>query len=160
VAFISHAISHDNHFGIGFAQQVSANVCSSPGFFSSLFAFFHLGAALKKIMIVDDSPVDTKHLHRILQDAGYAVVIAISGAEAIEKAKSDKPDTIMMDINMPGLDGFATARKLGQDPETKAIPVIFVTSKDQKVDRAFAQMVGAKGYVTKPYLPEQILSQL
>ena len=115
---------------------------------------------MKKIMIVDDSPVDTKHLYRILQDAGYAVVIAISGAEALEKAKSDKPDMIMMDVNMPGLDGFATTRKLGQNPDTKAIPVIFVTSKDQKVDRAFAQMVGAKGYVTKPYLPEQILSQL
>ena len=115
---------------------------------------------MKKIMIVDDSPVDTKHLHRILQDAGYAVVIAVSGAEALEKATSDTPDMIMMDINMPGLDGFATTRKLGQDPATKSIPVIFVTSKDQKVDRAFAQMVGAKGYVTKPYLPEQILSQL
>ena len=94
------------------------------------------------------------------QDAGYAVVIAISGADALEKAVTDKPDVIMMDINMPGLDGFATTRKLGQNPDTKAIPVIFVTSKDQKVDRAFAQMVGAKGYVTKPYLPEQILSQL
>jgi twitching motility two-component system response regulator PilH len=65
-----------------------------------------------------------------------------------------------MDINMPDLDGFATARKLNQVPETKLIPVVFVTSKDQKVDRVFAQMLGAKGYVTKPYAAEQILALL
>jgi twitching motility two-component system response regulator PilH len=63
-----------------------------------------------------------------------------------------------MDVNMPDLDGFATARKLSQTPETKVIPVVFVTSKDQKVDRVFAQMLGAKGYVTKPYSAEQILA--
>lgn len=115
---------------------------------------------MKKIMIVDDSPVDTKHLSRILQDAGHSVIVAVSGVQALDKVKADKPDLIMMDVNMPGLDGFATARKLSQEPETKSIPVIFVTSKDQKVDRVFAQMLGAKGYVTKPYLPEQILAQL
>lgn len=115
---------------------------------------------MKKILIVDDSPVDSKHLLRILQDAGYVVSLAVSGNDALDKVKADLPDTIMMDVNMPGLDGFATARKLGQDAQTKAIPIIFVTAKDQKVDRVFAQMLGAKAYVTKPYQPEQILSQL
>jgi twitching motility two-component system response regulator PilH len=113
---------------------------------------------MKKILIVDDSPVDSQNLTRILQDAGCVVVVAMSGNESLEKAVVEKPDLIMMDVNMPGLDGFATARKLGQESRTKGIPVIFVTSKDQKVDRVFAQMLGAKGYVTKPYLPAQILA--
>lgn len=115
---------------------------------------------MKKIMIVDDSPVDIKNLQRILQDAGHTVVAVTSGLEALDKAKSDNPDLILMDVNMPGLDGFATTRKLQQGPETKNIPVIFVTSKDQKVDRVFAQMLGAKGYVTKPYSAEQILAAI
>jgi twitching motility two-component system response regulator PilH len=115
---------------------------------------------MKKVLVVDDSPVDSKNLQRILQDAGCVVVIAMSGAEALVKVKTDKPELILMDVNMPDLDGFATARKLGQEPETKVIPVVFVTSKDQKVDRVFAQMLGAKGYVTKPYSAEQILALL
>jgi twitching motility two-component system response regulator PilH len=113
---------------------------------------------MKKILIVDDSPVDSKHLQRILLDVGCVVSVAVSGIEALEKVKTDKPDMILMDVNMPDLDGFATARKLNQTPETKVIPVVFVTSKDQKVDRVFAQMLGAKGYVTKPYTAEQILA--
>ncbi len=115
---------------------------------------------MKKILIVEDSPVDSKNLQRILLDAGCSVTLAATGLEALEKVKTDKPDLILMDVNMPDLDGFATARKLNQSPDTKVIPVVFVTSKDQKVDRVFAQMLGAKGYVTKPYSAEQILALL
>ena len=115
---------------------------------------------MKKVLVVDDSVVDVKNLQRILQDAGCAVTVAMSGVEALAKVQADKPDLIMLDVNMPDLDGFGTARKLKQDADSKNIPVVFVTSKNQKVDRVFAQMLGAKGYVTKPYLPEQILEQL
>jgi twitching motility two-component system response regulator PilH len=115
---------------------------------------------MKKVLVVEDSPVDSKNLQRILLDAGCAVAMAATGLEALEKVKTDKPDLILMDVNMPDLDGFATARKLGQTPETKVIAVVFVTSKDQKVDRVFAQMLGAKGYVTKPYSADQILALL
>ena len=88
------------------------------------------------------------------------VVLASSGAEAVTKAKAEVPDLIMMDVNMPGLDGFSATRQLMQDPITKGIPVVFVTSKDQKADRVFAQMLGAKGFVTKPYTADQILSSI
>ena len=88
------------------------------------------------------------------------VISASSGAEAVAKAKAEAPDLIMMDVNMPGLDGFSAARQLMQDPTTKGVPVVFVTSKDQKADRVFAQMLGAKGYVTKPYTADQILSSI
>lgn len=113
---------------------------------------------MKKVLVVDDSPVDLMHLQGILADAGMLVITAASGAEAVAKAKSDKPELILMDVNMPGLDGFSAVRQLGQDPLTKVIPVIFVTSKDQKADRVFAQMLGAKGFVTKPYTAAQILA--
>ncbi len=112
---------------------------------------------MKKVLVVDDAPVDAQHLQRILVDAGWAVVVAASGSEAISRAKAEMPDLIMMDVNMPGLDGFSAARQLMQDSSTQSIPVVFVTSKDQKADRVFAQMLGAKAYVTKPYTADQIL---
>ena len=106
---------------------------------------------MSKILIVDDSPVDIQNLQNILMDAGHLVTVATSGTDGVAKAKASPPDIIMMDVNMPGLDGFSAARQLTQDAGTKKIPVIFVTGKDQKADRVFAQMLGAKGYVTKPY---------
>jgi twitching motility two-component system response regulator PilH len=115
---------------------------------------------MKKILVVDDSPVDLKNIERIVADAGAMVMTASSGAEAIAKAKEAAPDMIFLDVNMPGIDGFTTARQLAADPSTKGIPVVFVTSKDQKADRVFAQMLGAKGYVTKPYTAADIVAKL
>ena len=115
---------------------------------------------MTKILIVDDSPVDIKNLQSILVDAGHLVTLATSGEDGVAKAKASPPDIIMMDVNMPGLDGFSAARQLMQHATTKGIPVVFVTGKDQKADRVFAQMLGAKGFVTKPYTASQILSQL
>jgi twitching motility two-component system response regulator PilH len=115
---------------------------------------------VKKVLVADDSSVDLKNLERIVSDAGAMVVTATSGSEALTKAKETMPELIMLDVNMPGLDGFSTARQLAADPKTKGIPVVFVTSKDQKADRVFAQMLGAKGYVTKPYAASDILANL
>jgi twitching motility two-component system response regulator PilH len=115
---------------------------------------------MKKILVVDDSTVDLKNLERIVSDAGAVVVTATSGAEALAKAREAQPSLILLDVNMPGLDGFSTARQLAADPVTKGIAVVFVTSKDQKADRVFAQMLGAKGYVTKPYSATDILAHL
>jgi twitching motility two-component system response regulator PilH len=115
---------------------------------------------MKKVLVVDDSVVDLKNLERIVSDAGAMVVTASSGAEALAKAREVQPQLILLDVNMPGLDGFSTARQLAADPATKGIPVVFVTSKDQKADRVFAQMLGAKGFVTKPYTAADIVAQL
>ncbi len=115
---------------------------------------------MSKVLIVDDSPVDIQNLQNILMDAGHLVTVATSGADGVAKAKANPPDIIMMDVKMPGLDGFSAARQLMQDAATKGIPVVFVTGKDQKADRVFAQMLGAKGFVTKPYTADQILAQL
>ena len=115
---------------------------------------------MKKILVVDDSPVDLKNIERIVSDAGAMVITATSGADALAKAKESAPAMIFLDVNMPGIDGFSTARQLAADPATKAIPIVFVTSKDQKADRVFAQMLGAKGYVTKPYTAADIVAKL
>lgn len=111
------------------------------------------------ILIVEDNLADRARLEKLLTDAGYAVTSAENGSQAIASVKSSKPDAIFMDVNMPGMDGFAATRVLRDDASTKDIPVVLVTSKDQKADKAWGQMLGAKGYITKPYTDEQILTQ-
>ena len=110
------------------------------------------------ILVVDDSQLDRSRLEKLLGAAGYMVVTAADGSLALEAVKRSKPDLILMDVNMPVMDGFAATRALRADPATKDIPVVMVTGKDQKADKAWWQMLGAKGYVTKPYTDEQVLS--
>jgi twitching motility two-component system response regulator PilH len=115
---------------------------------------------IRKVLIVDDTQSDRSSLERIVSDAGLQALLAASGAQAIECAKRDKPDLILMDVNMPEIDGFAATRMLKADDATKHIPIVFVSGKNQKADVAWGQMLGARGYVTKPYSREQILAQL
>jgi twitching motility two-component system response regulator PilH len=112
---------------------------------------------ISRILCVDDASPDLMNIERILSGAGFAVSTAGNGNEAVAKAKSEKPDLIFMDVNMPGMDGFQATRSLSDDAATKLIPVVLVTSKNQKADRIWAQMLGVRGYITKPYTPDQIL---
>lgn len=114
----------------------------------------------RKVLIVDDMQADRVNLERIVSEAGHQALLAENGATALERARRDKPDVILMDVNMPEIDGFAATRMLKADDATKSIPVIFVSGKNQKADMAWGQMLGASGYVTKPYSREQILEQL
>lgn len=116
--------------------------------------------AVRKVLVVDDSPTDLANIKDIMTEAGCVVVTATNGQEAIQKARSDKPDIIFMDIIMPDMDGYAACRSLSNEAATKEIPVVFVTSKNQKADRLWAQMQGAKAFVTKPYNPDAIIDQL
>ena len=112
------------------------------------------------ILIVEDNQVDRTRLEKLLGGAGYGISTAENGEQAIASVKRSKPDAILMDVNMPGMDGFAATRALRGDADTKDIPVVLVTAKDQKADKAWGQMLGAKGYITKPYSDEQILTQI
>lgn len=114
----------------------------------------------RKVLIVDDAQVDRTNLEKIVSDAGHLTLLAESGAQALERARRDQPDLILMDVNMPEMDGFAATRKLKADDATKAIPIVLVTSKGQKADIAWGQMLGARGHVAKPYSRDQILEQL
>ena len=113
---------------------------------------------LRNVLVVDDNGVDRAYMEKLMTGAGYVVAHAINGVQALEMAKRIKPDLILMDVNMPEMDGFAATRSLRNDPETKNIPVVLVTAKDQKADKAWGQMLGAKGYITKPYTDEAVLS--
>ncbi len=115
---------------------------------------------IHKVLVVDDSTVDRMNIQNIVIDAGYKVVAASSGQEAIEKAKAEKPDLIFMDVVMQQMDGYQACREITHDEATKHIPIVFVTSKGQKADRMWAEMQGGKSLVQKPYTPDQILAEI
>lgn len=114
----------------------------------------------KKVLVVDDSAADLANIKGVLSEAGCIVVTASSGAEAIAKAKAEKPEIIFLDVVMPDMDGYEACRELSKDGNTKAIPVVFVTSKGQKTDKVWGELQGAKGHVSKPYTADQIIDQL
>ena len=115
---------------------------------------------VRTVLVVEDNQIDRTRLVKVLSDAGYEVSTAENGLQAIDQVKRNKPEAILMDINMPEMDGFAATRALRGDKDTKHIPVILVTAKDQKADKAWGQMLGAKGYVTKPFTDVQLLEQI
>jgi twitching motility two-component system response regulator PilH len=115
---------------------------------------------IRKILIADDSDTDRKNLEQICSGAGYQVLTAKTGAEAVAKTKSEHPDAVLLDVIMPDMNGFQACRSITSAAETKGIPVILVSSKGEKTDKVWGEEQGAKGYVTKPYSPDQILNQL
>ena len=106
--------------------------------------------AIKKIMVVDDSPTERAFMEGVLKKRGYEVLLVDSGEKAIERSKSEKPDLILMDVVMPGLNGFQATRAITREESTKHIPVIICTTKDQETDKIWGLRQGAKDYVTKP----------
>jgi len=113
---------------------------------------------MTQIMIVDDSPTDAHLLEKILEKNGYQTLRAENGDEGIAVARRMKPDLILMDVVMPGLNGFQATRELSTNPETSSIPVIIVTRKNQQVDRVWGMRQGARNYVTKPVKESDLLT--
>ena len=105
---------------------------------------------MARVLIVDDSPTETHKMSSILNKHGHEVITAESGEEGVAKAQETLPDVVLMDIVMPGLNGFQATRQLSKNAATSHIPVIIVTTKDQETDRLWGQRQGAKGYLTKP----------
>lgn len=115
---------------------------------------------VRKVLVVDDSDTDLKNLQQIVSGAGYAVITARSGKDAVTLAKSEHPDAVLLDVIMPEMNGFQACRAITTDTHTRDIPVILVSSKGEKTDKVWGQEQGARGYVTKPYTPDQILNEL
>lgn len=111
---------------------------------------------MARILVVDDSPTETEAFRTMLEKNGHQVLTAGNGADGVALARQEKPDVVLMDIVMPGLNGFQATRQLCRDPNTKHIPVIIVTTKDQETDRVWGKRQGASGYLVKP-VPEAIL---
>ena len=114
----------------------------------------------KVVLIVDDSPTEVHKLTAILKKNGHSVIVAENGAKGVSVAKAEKPDLILMDIVMPGLNGFQATRQLPKAKETSHIPVIIVTTKDQETDRMWGARQGAKAYLTKPVLEKDLMSTI
>ena len=115
---------------------------------------------MAKILIVDDSPTETYKLTGVLEKNGHSVITAENGEQGVATAKAELPDLVLMDIVMPGLNGFQATRQLSKAPETSEIPVVIVTTKDQETDRVWGMRQGAKAYLTKPIDEKQLMQTI
>ena len=115
---------------------------------------------VKKVLVVDDSPTERHVLVELLTRNGYQVITAESGEEGIEKVKSELPDLVLMDVVMPGLNGYQATRTLTRDEATKHIPIIVCTSKGQETDKIWGLRQGALDYLVKPVNGEELLSKI
>src|SRR6185295_17846874 len=115
---------------------------------------------IKNILVVDDSPTDRHFLTELLTKSGYQVSAAESAEEALAKAKQVQPDLVLMDIVMPGLNGYQATRELSKDEKTKHIPVIICTSKGQETDRVWGMRQGARDYIVKPIKQAELLAKI
>ena len=115
---------------------------------------------IKKILVVDDSPTERFALMEFLSKQGFNVVTAESGEEAIVKAKAEKPDLILMDVVMPGINGYQATRTISRDEETRAIPIIMCTSKGLETDKIWGMRQGAYDYLVKPVDHAELLKRI
>ena len=113
-----------------------------------------------RILIIDDEPKNLDVLHNCLREAGFKVLIAESGEAALQRIAHTKPDLILLDINMPGIDGYETCRRLKNNELSKDTPVIFVTAETETVDTVRGLEMGAADYITKPFQPEEVAARI
>ena len=112
---------------------------------------------MAKILVVDDSLTELHVITGYLHAAGHQTLTAENGEEGLNVARSEQPDLVLMDVVMPGLNGFQATRKLSRDPATKEIPVVLITTKDQETDREWGMRQGARDYLVKPVSESQLL---
>ena len=115
---------------------------------------------MSKILIVDDSPTETFAFKAMLESNGFDVITAENGADGIALARQEQPAVVLMDIVMPGLNGFQATRQLTKGADTAHIPVIIVTTKDQETDRVWGQRQGASGYLVKPVTEKGLVTAI
>ncbi len=115
---------------------------------------------MARVLIVDDSPTDVQNLRAILQKAGHTVIEASSGHDVLDRVKLERPDIVIMDVVMPGVNGFQATRTLSKDAATSHIPIIVVSSKSQETDRVWALRQGAKEYMVKPVKEPDLLGKI
>ena len=116
--------------------------------------------SIHRILVVEDSPTEQFHLRDILTRSGYQVAIAESGERALELARSDPPDLILMDVVMPGMNGFQATRHFRRDRLLSRIPVILCSTKSQDTDRVWGLRQGANDYLTKPVREADLIGRI
>ncbi len=115
---------------------------------------------MARILIVDDSPTEIRKIKSILERHQHEIMVADNGADGVAMAKTKKPDLILMDVVMPGLNGFQATRQLTKAVETANIPLVIVTTKDQETDRVWGTRQGAKGYLVKPVNEDDLIKTI
>ena len=115
---------------------------------------------IKKVLVVDDSPTERLSVSELLVRNGFQVVTAENGEEAVIKSKSELPDLILMDVVMPGINGYQATRTISRDEATRAIPIIMCTTKNQETDKIWGMRQGAFDYMVKPLDHEELLKRI
>jgi signal transduction histidine kinase len=112
------------------------------------------------VLVVDDQQANVRMVGALLTRSGYRVLPALSGVEGLELARGSKPDVVLLDMKMPGMDGFEVLRQLREDPETKDLPIIFLTADNDRENLVRAFAAGAIDYITKPFVSEELLARV
>jgi twitching motility two-component system response regulator PilH len=115
---------------------------------------------IRKVLVVDDSKTELVFLSDLLGKNGFSVRTAENADEAMRQLQADKPDLILMDVVMPGQNGFQLTRSLARDPAYSAVPIILCTSKNQETDRVWGMRQGARDYIVKPVQPADLLAKI
>lgn len=116
--------------------------------------------SIQKVLVVDDSKTELMFLANMLQQQGFAVKTAENADDAMRRLGEEKPDLILMDVVMPGQNGFQLTRAITRDPQYADVPVIMCTSKNQETDRVWAMRQGARDYVTKPVDSNELMAKI
>ena len=115
---------------------------------------------VQKVLVVDDSPTDLHLITGYLANNGYTAMSAKTGEEALLKANEDKPDLILMDVVMPGMNGYEATRALHRNPDTASIPIMIISSKGQDTDKIWGMRQGAKDYMVKPITERALIDKI
>ena len=113
---------------------------------------------MANILIIDDSPTDVRVFTTLLERAGYLVDAVGSAEEGIERVRAKLPDLVIMDVIMPGMNGFQATRTLTRDPVTAGVPIVIITTKSMETDRVWGMRQGAKAFITKPVNEKELLA--
>lgn len=115
---------------------------------------------MARILIIEDSPTDVRVFTTMLEKNGHQVMSAGSAEDGIDVARRERPDLVLMDVILPGMNGFQATRAMSKDPDTSAIPVIIVSTKGMETDRVWGLRQGAKDYVVKPPVEKDLLGRI
>ena len=113
---------------------------------------------MAKILIIDDSPTDVRVFTTLLEGAGHSVSAVSTAEEGVERVRADLPDLVIMDVIMPGMNGFQATRTLTRDPATSTVPIVMITTKSMETDRVWGLRQGARAFITKPVKEKELLA--